>query len=174
MRRSFWLTHPYGYRYDNFKCYFLIIFFFTFKRLQHDIWYTRNCLQKSLPLQYYPSKRLPIHKQPFRDVLSKRCSENIHQIYKRIPIPKCDFDKVGKQPYWNHTSALVFSYKLAAYFQNTFYQEHLWMAAFAHTKIWPTMKTTERRHWHCSSIFILNLKQFSPLAFVLQLLTLNR
>ena len=101
---------------------FLDNFFFTFKKLQHDIWYTRNCLQKSLPFQYYMSKRLPIHKQPFRGVLSKRCSENIHQIYKRIPIPKCDFDKVGKQPYWNRTSALVFSYKFAAYFQNTFYK----------------------------------------------------
>ena len=96
------------------------------------------------------------------------------QIYKRIPILKCDFDKVAKQLYWNRTSAWVLSYKFAAYFQNTFYQEHLWAAAFAHSKIWETMKTTERRYWRCSSIFILNLKQFSPLAFVLQLLTLNR
>ena len=31
--------------------------------------------------------------------------------------------------YWNHTSAWVFSCKFAAYFQNTFSQEHLWTAA---------------------------------------------
>ena len=33
------------------------------------------------------------------------------------------------QLYWNHTSAWVFNCKFAAYFQNTFYQEHLWKAA---------------------------------------------
>ena len=27
--------------------------------------------------------------QPFRDVLKKRCSENMQQIYKRTPMPKC-------------------------------------------------------------------------------------
>ena len=25
----------------------------------------------------------------------KRCSENMHQIYKRTPMPKCDFNKVA-------------------------------------------------------------------------------
>ena len=35
--------------------------------------------------------------------------------------------------YPNHTSAWVFSCKFAAYFQNTFLQEHLWMAA---SKLW--------------------------------------
>ena len=29
-------------------------------------------------------------KHPFRGVLIKRCSENMQQIYKRTPIPKCD------------------------------------------------------------------------------------
>ena len=43
---------------------------------------------------------------------------------------KCDFNKVAKQLYWNRTSAWVFSCKFAAYFQNTFSQEHLWVAAF--------------------------------------------
>ena len=28
-------------------------------------------------------------------VLIKRCSENIQQIYKRTPMPKCDFNKVA-------------------------------------------------------------------------------
>ena len=68
--------------------------------------------------------------QPSRVVLRKRCSENMQQIYRRIPTPKCDFNKVTLQLYWNHTSAWVFSCKFAAYFQNTFSQEHLWKAAF--------------------------------------------
>ena len=43
--------------------------------------------------------------QPSRFVLIKRCSENMQKIYKKIPIPKCDFNKVAKQLYWNRTSA---------------------------------------------------------------------
>ena len=38
----------------------------------------------------------------------------------RAPMLKCDFNKVAKQLYRNHTSARVFSYKFAAYFQNIF------------------------------------------------------
>ena len=47
-------------------------------------------------------------------------------------MPKCDFNKVGLKfalyLYRNHTSAWVFSGKFAAYFQNTFSLEHLWVA----------------------------------------------
>ena len=33
-----------------------------------------------------------------RDVLRKRCSENMQQIYRRTtPMSKCDFNKVAKQ-----------------------------------------------------------------------------
>ena len=32
-------------------------------------------------------------------VLRKRCSKNMQQIYRRTPIPKCDFNKVAKQLY---------------------------------------------------------------------------
>ena len=42
---------------------------------------------------------------------------------------RSDFNKVPLQRYWNRTSAWVFSCKFAAYFQNTFSQEHLWIAA---------------------------------------------
>ena len=35
-------------------------------------------------------------KQPSRGVLRKRCSENMQRIYKRTPMPKCDFSKVTK------------------------------------------------------------------------------
>ena len=37
-----------------------------------------------------------------------------------------------------------------------------------------TIKTLGRRHWHLSSVFILNLEQLSHLILVFQLLTLNR
>ena len=52
---------------------------------------------------------------------------------------KCNFNKVAKQLYRNHTSAWVFSCKFAAYFQSTFSEEQLWTAAsVAHklTRIW--------------------------------------
>ena len=45
----------------------------------------------------------------------KRCSENIQQIYRRTPMPKCDFNKVTLQPYSNRISAWMFSYKFAVY-----------------------------------------------------------
>ena len=60
-----------------------------------------------------------LQKQPPKDAPRKRCSENMPQIYRRTPMPKCDFNKV----------AWVFSFKFVAYFQNTFYQEHFWVAA---------------------------------------------
>ena len=31
-----------------------------------------------------------LQKQPSRGVLKKRCSENMQQIYKRTPMPKCE------------------------------------------------------------------------------------
>ena len=34
---------------------------------------------------------LIIQEQPFRGVLEKKCSENMQQIYRRIPMPKCGF-----------------------------------------------------------------------------------
>ena len=33
-------------------------------------------------------------KQPSRSVLCKRCSENMQQIYRRTPIPKCDINNL--------------------------------------------------------------------------------
>ena len=53
----------------------------------------------------------------------------MQQIYMRILIAKCDFNKVALQLSWNRTSAWMFSCKFAAYFQNTFFSEHLWRAA---------------------------------------------
>ena len=44
-------------------------------------------------------------------------------------MPKCDFNKVPKQLYWNYTLSWVFSCNFAVYFQNNFSYEHLWTAA---------------------------------------------
>ena len=63
---------------------------------------------------------IEIQKQPFRGVHSKRCSDNMQQNYRRTPMPKCDFNKVALQLYWNHTWAWVFPGKFAAYLQNIF------------------------------------------------------
>ena len=38
---------------------------------------------------------LVFQNQPFRVVLKKSCSENMLQIYRRAPMPKCDFNKVA-------------------------------------------------------------------------------
>ena len=45
----------------------------------------------------------------------------MQQIYRRTPMPQCDFNQVA--------SAWASSCKFAAYFQNTFFKKHLWVAA---------------------------------------------
>ena len=42
---------------------------------------------------------LEAQKQPSIDVLIKRCSENIHQIYRRTPMSKCNLNKVTQHRY---------------------------------------------------------------------------
>ena len=58
----------------------------------------------------------------------------MQQIYRRTDMLKCDFSKVAKQLYWNRPLALMFSYKPVVYFQNTFFWEHLWVAASSFLK----------------------------------------
>ena len=61
-------------------------------------------------------------------VLRKRCPENMHQIYRRTPIPKCNVKKITKQLYLNQTLASAFSCKFGAYFyKNTYGGLHLKM-----------------------------------------------
>ena len=38
-------------------------------------------------------------KQPSRGVLRKRCSEDMQRIYRRTPMPKCDFNEIALQFY---------------------------------------------------------------------------
>ena len=44
-----------------------------------------------------------VQKQLSRGVLSKRCSENMQKIYRRTPMPKCDFNKF-RIPFTRNTS----------------------------------------------------------------------
>ena len=37
--------------------------------------------------------------EPFIGVLRKKCSENMHQVYRRTTMQKCDFNKVASQLY---------------------------------------------------------------------------
>ena len=64
--------------------------------------------------------RTKAHKQPPRGVLGKMCSENMQQIYRRTPMPICDFNKVAKQLYWNLTSAWCFPVNLLHIFRTPF------------------------------------------------------
>ena len=85
----------------------------------------------------FSDANIQTQKQPPKCVFKKRCSENTGLISKRTSMPKCDFNKVAKQLYWqlywNRTSAWVFSCKFAAYPQNTFSLKHLWVAASANS-----------------------------------------
>ena len=63
---------------------------------RYDITITKG-IQLRLSI-YYDQSSDYTQKQLSRDVLKKRSSEN------RLQISKCDFSKVAKQLYWNHTS----------------------------------------------------------------------
>ena len=69
-------------------------------------------------------------KQSPRGNPCKGCSENIQQniFHKNIPCQSA----ISRKLLCNHTSAWVFSCEVAAYFQNTFSEERLWVAASAH------------------------------------------
>ena len=88
--------------------------FFFPNLLNYILWVPASWCKKFVVYSSY-------HKHPLRGVPRKRCSENMQQIYRRAPMPKCNFNKVAKQLYWNHSSAWVFSCKFAAYFRNTIF-----------------------------------------------------
>ena len=66
-----------------------------FQYPETSIWEHWNELNKYLTSYF--------DKQPSRGVLIERCSENMQQIYRRTPTPKCDFNEVAKQLFRNHT-----------------------------------------------------------------------
>ena len=61
--------------------------------------------------------KLSSHSEVF---LEKSFLKICSKIYRRTTMPKCDFNKVALQLYWNHFLAWVVSCKFAAYFQNSF------------------------------------------------------
>ena len=94
----------------------------TFFKWEQNFYIYENFLINSVSLCYCLNNKSIFQKHPPRGVPRKRCSEYIQEIYRRTPMPKCDFNKVALQFYWNDTLALAwaFSCKFAAYFQNTF------------------------------------------------------
>ena len=55
-------------------------------------------MKKGYHIQEYLEYFGNILKQP-EGVLIKRCSENMQRIYRRTPMPKCNFNKDAKQRY---------------------------------------------------------------------------
>ena len=100
--------------------------------------------------------------QPFRGVLSKKYTENMQQINRRTPMPKCDFNKDALQLYWNHTSAWVLSCKFPYLSKVTSMESPLWGA---HIIQWNAMvsqsKTTtssNKAKWICTSLKAIKAK----------------
>ena len=91
---------------------------FFYWKIGHHV----QCPTESLLCCWKPQNciRIPIQKQLRGGVLSKKCSENMQEIYRRTSMLNCDFNKVALQLYWIHTLAWMFSCKCPAYFQNTF------------------------------------------------------
>ena len=59
----------------------------------------KNFIVRNLFTLNYRTVKRVIQTQPCRGSLKKMCSENMQQIYRRAPMPKCDFSKVAKQLY---------------------------------------------------------------------------
>ena len=64
----------------------------------------------SSKLRKMKSWKVYFQKQPARAVLSKRCSENMQQIYRRTPMLKCDFNKVAASVSWHKFSNFLKMY----------------------------------------------------------------
>ena len=103
----------------------------------------------------------------------KVCWKYEAKTYRRTPMPKCGFNKVAKQLYWNSTSAWGFSCKFAAYFQNTFSTEHLWMATSGKTSsslFWCLYFELWLYFTHCPGVFLVDFEQVSA-GWVMNLIT---
>ena len=113
MRRS---VKCYQSKWETSKDWIIII---SSIRNHEDI-FQSSAFRRSFPKVFYDPFKL--QKQPSREVLRKKCSGNMQQIYRRILMPKCDFNKIALQLYWfwNRTSAWVFSCKFAAFFRTSF------------------------------------------------------
>ena len=77
-----------------------------------------------------------IQKQPPRGVPRKRCSGNMQQSDRRTPMPKCDFNKLVLQLYWNHTSAWVFPCEFSSEFDCFWYSLFNFFRNSQHPEKW--------------------------------------
>ena len=84
-------------------------------------------------------------KQPPRGVLRKRCSENMQQIYRRTPMPKCDFNKVAIE-LWIivNCESLRKYFKLRKNIHSKYFQMYIHC-----TFIWETT-------FRCAPLFLVN------------------
>ena len=82
-------------------------------------------------------------------------------------IPKCDFNNVALQLYWNHTSVWLLSCKFAAYFKNTFLLQHLWRVAYYSLKLVLSISVFRTLSDICDGTFLRkSLTTFSRLLFL--------
>ena len=120
---------------------------------------------------------MPNQKQLFIGVLKKKCSENMQQIYRRTPMPKCDFNKVALQLYWNHTLAWVSPVCLLHIFTIHFPNNISGGLLFPNGLVYPLVSplTFTWRQWHLRyfGVFIVNFEQISHIVLLFPLLTLN-
>ena len=66
--------------------------------MKEATWVIKQSLNRAAVMIFQKQKlREYLQKQPPRGVFSKRCSENMQQIYGRTTMPKCDF--TAKQLY---------------------------------------------------------------------------
>ena len=80
----------------SFFCNILSLFV-KFRSL--DFWSHKFSSFSTDIMSFLPGKRfwdLKIQKQPPRGLPRRRCSENMQKIYRRKPMPNCDFNKVAK------------------------------------------------------------------------------
>ena len=64
---------------------------YNVKLTENGILYVPSCQIRKQTANIKFQKQLP------RGVPRKRCSENMQQIYRRTPMPKCSFNKIAKQ-----------------------------------------------------------------------------
>ena len=91
----------------------------------------------------------------------RRRSENMQQIYWRTPMPKCDFNKVAKQLYWNHTLQLYWNHTLLHTFRTPFIKNSDCgcFCTFFDSSQWQKVLDTLGHLWLLNARFIV-LKNF--------------
>ena len=150
-----------------------------------------------VPASIYDEKRVAklsiLEKQSSRGVLGKRCSEYMQQNYRRIPMAKCDFNKVALQLQWSYFSkehlwraasdfrCLRGSWLSLWYWSSMSYVSCIYLLKVSNrntrkkceicSKL--TIKTPEWRQWRPSGVFIIKFEHTSHLVLVFLLLTLN-